>query len=397
MFSTSLIFVVLPANSSSPLASLCPLLNESMASVDKCEASYVRQAHAFLPISLLALIINAASFLHFARPRRRRRSLMSLNLALLSFSEVLLHVSLTADYIGLLTGVCRYPFEAFSRRSQLLIAGTASLLADAFLCTRNWCHVIISSARAEVVLRPLRTRTCLTRGFTLRAYSTLLIVALAASAVRGFAEQLLICQGPHGDAMAALVDLWLSAWLFRAFESYVFFALQTLGPVLLVCTFSLLIAAKILPWYRSGDAQRLQEGVSIAQDSGSVFSTGKQPAATAARRRNHARATRTVLLLAAIFAAMEMPTVVSVLMARTTAWLDGPTAKLAATAICEAAILVDSVLNLVVFSTGEAPSCRRHREKKAVVGGRELGRRQAAKGRHPRSWNVPLAKVGEEQ
>jgi hypothetical protein len=257
---------------------------------------------------------------------------MSLNLALLSASEVLFHVCLTTDYSGLLSGVCRYPLQAHIYRAQLIVASAASLFADVFLCTRNWCHVIISSARAEVVLRPLRTKTFLTRSVSIKAYCVVLCVSLLVSTVRAFAERLLIC-----SKTAALIPLWLGTDLFKAFEICLFFLLQTLAPVLLVVTSSLLIALRL--------------------------AKGPPPQAPAPRKKQ-AKATRTVLLLAAIFAAMESPTIVFGVLSKTSPDLLGPEGATAVSVVCEAAILIDSVLNLVVFSTSGAAICCRERKEK---------------------------------
>lgn len=260
---------------------------------------------------------------------------MRKSLLLLSSTEVLFYVFFSLDYTTRIL-ICTHVTTKRSVSTNVFGA-FINLGSDCFLCTRNWCNVLITAARMEVVIRPLRVRRCFTHSFTSIFYCVTLFITFLLSLFRSFYDYVSVCTNTldgHDTLRLATVLPLMSQSIVDKFESYGFFIIQTTVPVLLVLTMSVKIALRISPCRSSP-----------MLDVNSV------------RRKRQSDATCTILLLATSFLCCQMPCFIFVLLQHFTNVLRNDVADGATTRIIEMAqfaadllLLVDSITSIMIYS-----------------------------------------------
>ena len=236
-------------------------------------------ARVFFPISLIVLINCVVVICAFAG--KGVHSSLKLHLLLLSISEFLFAIFVSLGYVNLLCGVCRYRFE--DRTHQMLFMAACYACSDVFLCGRNWCHMIITMNRCERLLLPLRPRRFFVAINCLAIYIVTLLFAAGFVAVRTFDTRLLICWTADREYRSAHIkDYWRKEEWFTYFEQFVYYTYQTSIPVVLTLAGSVAMAVKLL-------------------QTSALLNT------TEAARQMQMRASKTVLAMAVVFAALELP------------------------------------------------------------------------------------------
>ncbi|VEL33112.1 unnamed protein product [Protopolystoma xenopodis] len=293
-----------------------------------------------LTFSLLALITNAFCMNVFLQ--QRRKSVMRTNLLLLSFTEVCFHLCLSMDYVvqfvvssveiekpnAMKLGPAhRYIFYA------LIVFGS-----DFTLCTRNWCNVLITSARSEVVVFPLRARKCFARNRILTYYLYLIFISCLASLVRVFYERIIVCHLRPEQIIVLGGTTWTELGnlmredIIGLYEKYGFFIYQTMVPLLVVTTLSGMIACYISPWRKPEIAT-----------------------ANVARRRHQMKATKTILLLASLFCLFQTPNFIFVFLSYHTNLLESNWHNNVRTmwvTVADLLLTCDSICNIIVYAQG---------------------------------------------
>ncbi|KAF6779827.1 Rhodopsin orphan GPCR [Paragonimus kellicotti] len=293
-----------------------------------------------LSLSLLALILNITCMYVFAR--HNRRSVMRSSLLLLSATEVVFHLFFSIDYMMRL-GFCTIPTTQDSL-ARVMAAAAINLGSDTFLCTRNWCNVLITSARTEVIVVPLRTRRYFTRKSIVFIYALVLFLSFGLSIVRVFYEYVLVCQPSVSIAKQQFIEIrsfdLLPRYFADHYDAYCFFIYQVILPVILVLSMSITIASYVSPWRQSAILE-----------------------ATSIRRRHQMNATRTVLLMALTFLCCQMPTFIFVILDNYTDFLGNRTGTdltmNIAHVIADVLLLLDSVTSIMIYSY-KLPGFRNH-------------------------------------
>ncbi|KAA0184784.1 Rhodopsin orphan GPCR [Fasciolopsis buskii] len=313
----------------------------------KCTDNEIWFSFPILTFSLLALVLNLICILVFLR--QKRRSLMRLSLLLLSTSEVLFHTFISLDYSNRLF-VCSQDLHTVSALRRILIA-CINLGADSLLCSRNWCNVLITAARTEVVIRPIRSRRIFTRKSIIGMYLSTLSLAFLLSLVRSFYDYILLCVveadevtdgRPSENALlhsAHMVLPLLSDSFVSNYEAYCFFIFQVILPVVLVLAMSSTIACYMSPCKQSEILE-----VSMV------------------RRRHQMNATRTILLLAATFLCFEMPSFILVLLQHYTRLVSSDESRFRykiAQFVADMLLTSDSIANIMIYSL-KLPEFRKH-------------------------------------
>ncbi|VDP71515.1 unnamed protein product [Echinostoma caproni] len=322
---------------------------QAVPTESKCTENEIWFSVPILTFSLLALVLNIICTVVFLRPKRR--SLMRLSLLLLSTSEVIFHTFISLDYSNRLF-VCSNDNSSHtvSPLRRILVAGI-NLGADTLLCSRNWCNVLITAARTEVVISPIRSRRIFTRRSIVFMYFGVLTVAILLSLVRSFYDYIVLClPEPSPDRGTSdrmnvllysphLVLPLLSNDVISSFEAYCFFIFQVILPVMLVLTMSITIAYYMSPWKHS---QILE--VSMV------------------RRRHQMNATRTILLLATTFLCFEMPSFILVLLQHYTRLVSSEESRFryrVAQLAADLLLTSDSIANIMIYGF-KLPEFRRH-------------------------------------
>ncbi|THD19802.1 Rhodopsin orphan GPCR [Fasciola hepatica] len=319
----------------------------AIATESKCTDDEIWFSFPILTFSLLALVLNVICILIFLR--QKRRSLMRLSLLLLSTSEVLFHTFICLDYSNRLF-VCSQNSHTLSPLRRILIA-CINLGADTLLCSRNWCNVLITAARTEVVISPIRSRRIFTRRSIIAMYFSVLTIAVMLSLVRSFYDYILLCLtesnsdtegGVRRNVLlhgAHMVLPLLSDSFVSSYEAYCFFIFQVIVPVMLVLAMSSTIACYMSPCKQSEILE-----VSMV------------------RRRHQMNATRTILLLAATFLCFEMPSFILVLLQHYTRLVSSEESRFrykVAQFAADMLLTSDSIANIMIYSF-KLPEFRRH-------------------------------------
>nr|AAW27273.1 SJCHGC05396 protein [Schistosoma japonicum] len=122
--------------------------------------------------------------------RQHRKSVMRTSLLVLSATEVLFHLFVCIEYTTQL--ICSSNPRMISATEFILFA-LINWGSDCSLCTRNWCNVLITSARTEVVVYPMRKRRILSHSSIKFIYGFLWILSGFLGIVRAFYDYAIVC------------------------------------------------------------------------------------------------------------------------------------------------------------------------------------------------------------
>lgn len=291
-----------------------------------------------LVLSLLACCLNILCMSVFCR--QRRKTVMRNSLLLLSTTEVIFHAFFSLDYIVRLlicTGVLKDSHVAVKFAGAIINYGS-----DTFLCTRNWCNVLITAARTEVVLKPVTAFRFFTSTSVRFYYFGIMIIAASFASVRQFYSCIVIGIVKIGTqtqiTWQAKMERLIADRARELFEAYGFFIFQIIAPVLLVLLMSIGITIRINPWKHS----------KILEDN-------------RVRRRRQSNATRTILILAAAFLCCQMPCFIFVILINFTNILSTQDEKdqRIFMFISDLLLLTDSATNILIY-TLKMPDFRQH-------------------------------------
>ncbi|GAA34061.1 hypothetical protein CSKR_113502 [Clonorchis sinensis] len=293
-----------------------------------CEESERLYDPVLLGLSLLALVLNATCMSIFAQ--QNRQSVMRISLLLLSATEVVFHLFFCLDY-AMRIAVCSIPIEKPTIMTTVMSA-LINFGGDAFICARNWCNVLITAARTEVIVFPLRSRRYFTRRSTVLIYVFLLTLACMLASVRAFFDQAGICHvGNNTESLNLEILPLMPSHVIKHYEAYGYFIYQIILPILLVLTMSTIICTYVSPWCQ---AEILE--------------------ASTIRRRHQMNATRTVLIIALTFLSFQMPSFVFVILHNYTGIISQETDSVfrfkIAQALADTLIVLDSVINILIYS-----------------------------------------------
>nr|CAH8848622.1 unnamed protein product [Trichobilharzia regenti] len=323
--------------------------NKSSTGVTKLEYSL-----PILVLSIIALILNTLCISVFTR--QHRKSVMRTSLLVLSATEVLFHSFVCIEYTTHL--ISSSPGPRMITVTEFIFFALINWGSDCSLCTRNWCNVLITSARTEVVVYPMRKRRLLSHSSIKIIYGFLWILSGFLGIVRAFYDYAIIC-APTNDYMDSvnthLTDLMTSSQLstiksdlsnindkktitithidalldqnvISNYEAYCFFVFQVIAPTLIVLIMSFIISFYVSPW----------------RDSKIIEVTN-------VRRRNQMKATRTILFLAISFLCFQTPSFILVIIQHyTTVMIDFHLAKL----VADLLLTFDSVINIMIYAIG---------------------------------------------
>ncbi|CAH8527934.1 unnamed protein product [Heterobilharzia americana] len=322
--------------------------NGSSTGVTKFEYSL-----PILVFSIIALILNTLCISVFTR--QHRKSVMRTSLLVLSATEVLFHLFVCIEYTTRL--ICSSPNPRMIKVSEFIYFALINWGSDCSLCTRNWCNVLITSARTEVVVYPMRKRRLLSHSSIKFIYGFLWILSGFLGIVRAFYDYAIICDPTNKTNTQAIVitssqskaadtdlsnaidkgttityiDALLDQYIISNYEAYCFFIFQVIAPTLFVLIMSFIISFYVSPW----------------RDSKIIEVTN-------VRRRNQMKATRTILFLAISFLCFQTPSFILVIIQHyTNVEINFQLAKL----VADLLLTFDSIINIMIYAIG-LPSFR---------------------------------------
>ncbi|CAI2728975.1 unnamed protein product [Schistosoma spindalis] len=303
-----------------------------------------------LILSIIALILNGLCISIFSR--QHRKSVMRTSLLVLSATEVLFHFFVCIEYTTQL--ICSSNPRMISPTEFILFA-LINWGSDCSLCTRNWCNVLITSARTEVVVYPMRKRRILSHSSIKFIYGFLWILSGFLAIVRAFYDYAIICN-PSNNQMNSLIiqssetsllhtntldlsndfnqktnpvtyiDALLAQYIIINYEAYCFFIFQVIAPTLIVLIMSFIISFYVSPWR---DTKIIE--------------------VTNVRRRHQMKATRTILFLAISFLCFQTPSFILVIVQHyTNLKIEFQLAKL----VADLLLTFDSIINIMIYAIG---------------------------------------------
>ncbi|CAH8848651.1 unnamed protein product [Trichobilharzia szidati] len=287
--------------------------------------------------------------------RQHRKSVMRTSLLVLSATEVLFHSFVCIEYTTHL--IASSPGPRMITVTEFVFFALINWGSDCSLCTRNWCNVLITSARTEVVVYPMRKRRLLSHSSIKLIYGFLWILSGFLGIVRAFYDYAIICV-PTDDYLDGVstkltditsdqlstmksdlsnindkktitithMDALLDQNVISNYEAYCFFVFQVIAPTLFVLIMSFIISFYVSPW----------------RDSKIIEVTN-------VRRRNQMKATRTILFLAISFLCFQTPSFILVIIQHyTTVMIDFHLAKL----VADLLLTFDSIINIMIYAIG---------------------------------------------
>ncbi|CAH8517542.1 unnamed protein product [Schistosoma mattheei] len=225
-----------------------------------------------LILSIIALILNGLCISIFSR--QHRKSVMRTSLLVLSATEVLFHFFVCIEYTTQL--ICSSNPRMISPTEFILFA-LINWGSDCSLCTRNWCNVLITSARTEVVVYPMRKRRILSHSSIKFIYGFLWILSGFLAIVRAFYDYAIVCNSSNNQMNDLIIqssetsllntnkldlsndfnqktnpvtyiDALLAQYIIINYEAYCFFIFQVIAPTLIVLIMSFIISFYVSPW-----------------------------------------------------------------------------------------------------------------------------------------------------
>ncbi|XP_018650838.1 putative rhodopsin-like orphan GPCR [Schistosoma mansoni] len=299
-----------------------------------------------LILSIIALILNGLCISIFSR--QHRKSVMRTSLLVLSATEVLFHFFVCIEYTTQL--ICSSNPRMISPTEFILFA-LINWGSDCSLCTRNWCNVLITSARTEVVVYPMRKRRILSHSSIKFIYGFLWILSGFLAIVRAFYDYAIVCN-PSNDLImqssktsplytnnldlsndfdentntVTHIDALLDQYIIINYEAYCFFIFQVIAPTLFVLIMSFIISFYVSPWR---DTKIIE--------------------VTNVRRRHQMKATRTILFLAISFLCFQTPSFILVIIQHyTNLKIEFQLAKL----VADLLLTFDSIINIMIYAIG---------------------------------------------
>ncbi|CAH8538027.1 unnamed protein product [Schistosoma bovis] len=308
-----------------------------------------------LILSIIALILNGLCISIFSR--QHRKSVMRTSLLVLSATEVLFHFFVCIEYTTQL--ICSSNPRMISPTEFILFA-LINWGSDCSLCTRNWCNVLITSARTEVVVYPMRKRRILSHSSIKFIYGFLWILSGFLAIVRAFYDYAIVCNSSNNQMNDLIIqssetslldtnkldlsndfnqktnpityiDALLAQYIIINYEAYCFFIFQVIAPTLIVLIMSFIISFYVSPWR---DTKIIE--------------------VTNVRRRHQMKATRTILFLAISFLCFQTPSFILVIVQHyTNLKIEFQLAKL----VADLLLTFDSIINIMIYAIG-LPSFR---------------------------------------
>ncbi|CAH8498060.1 unnamed protein product [Schistosoma turkestanicum] len=304
-----------------------------------------------LILSIIALILNGLCISVFSR--QHRKSVMRTSLLVLSATEVLFHFFVCIEYTTQL--ICSSN-PRMIKPTEFILFALINWGSDCSLCTRNWCNVLITSARTEVVVYPIRKRRILSHSAIKFIYGFLWILSGFLAIVRAFYDYAIICNPLSDDQMNSLIaqphetfssstnnldfsndfhekttivtyiDALLDQNIIINYEAYCFFIFQVIAPTLIVLIMSFIISFYVSPWR---DTKIIE--------------------VTNVRRRHQMKATRTILFLAISFLCFQTPSFILVIIQHYTKLkIEFQLAKL----VADLLLTFDSIINIMIYAVG---------------------------------------------
>ncbi|TNN17159.1 rhodopsin-like orphan GPCR [Schistosoma japonicum] len=316
--------------------------NRSTTGITKLEYSL-----PILVLSIIALILNAICISVFSR--QHRKSVMRTSLLVLSATEVLFHLFVCIEYTTQL--ICSSNPRMISATEFILFA-LINWGSDCSLCTRNWCNVLITSARTEVVVYPMRKRRILSHSSIKFIYGFLWILSGFLGIVRAFYDYAIVCNQKNdyvndmsissvntpllslpisndfidSTKTVTYIDALLDQYVIINYEAYCFFIFQVIAPTLIVLIMSFIISFYVSPWR---DTKIIE--------------------VTNVRRRHQMKATRTILFLAISFLCFQSPSFILVIIQHyTNLKIEFQLAKL----VADLLLTFDSIINILIYAIG---------------------------------------------
>lgn len=280
-------------------------------------------------LSLLALLLNAYSFLIFQR--QRRKSIMRTTIILLSISETQFHFFLVVNYIFSFYLPVDLTAKTSIRYFYTIppLSAVTMLTLNLFVCARNWCNVLISLSRAEVVIFPMRRHKYFRSKVIYNIYWVILAIGVFLVIGRHSDYYMLVCSSFTTGIRTIQFNLLLNENHVRALNM-LYFLFQTGLPWVLVFTSSTAMMISLT---------RMKLGLTTV--STNIYN---------ARRRNQRTAIKTVLNLAAVFSVCELPNlIVSSLPVIHNVSISPAVIKILFK-IGNTMIILDSIFNFFVFS-----------------------------------------------
>lgn len=301
-----------------------------------CQKTNKYYGATMITLTTMAFIFNGFSLLILTRKNSNLRfGQIKLNILILSLVETWL-----TGFIILFHSIGLY-------KKCLNAGGILTIWIDTILfynitsltCTRNWIVVIIACSRCEIICLPLNSK----RGLKFNHHNTKVIAVIITifsyclSLVRLFSKEATICK----DINYHIQNHTYKGYLF--FEIYVFFAYQSVLPVLIVGIVSLSMSISLLSCRTSP--------IPAIEHHCSYYTIKKMPMKNASNRKQR-KATRTILTLAFVFTLLEVPVFIiqSIIHLITNAEaMQDETLHLRLTMTCNFLVVLDSCCNIIVY------------------------------------------------
>lgn len=286
---------------------------------DTCNASLLEEGHdvsndqrhdrtsiALMLFSSFALILEFIALKILARPSTARFGSMRKSLIILTATEMWLSISIFVHKVWEECSISKHETLNEFRFSFFLFS-----MLNSAICSRNWAVTLIALARCEAITRPVATRVA-THVFTIKRqviYIIVLIIGgIVLSTLRLVFRQVLVCTNLNN----IILQMRMNRTKLHEISEKSFFAYQSAIPIAIVTISTIFMIVTLLRHRTPFTKKESVRANKSQEDHGCVVSSLSE-IRLAQRLPNQIRATRFIVLIAAVFIICEAPIFFAVL------------------------------------------------------------------------------------